>query len=109
MGDVEDTSGKSDESGSSTLTEVLTSSEPNPPLAEVGDLRSLHENWQAYGLRAVLKMTGADDSWAVVDATKAIFGGLMHVTDSRESSDSESSDPPALDDDLADLAGVGGR
>jgi hypothetical protein len=98
--------GQTAPSDSSTLTDILTASDPNPPLSEVGDLRSLRANWQAYGLRAVLKMTGADDSWAVVDAVKAMLGGLMDVKETG-SSDGESSDPATLDDDLADLAGVG--
>ena len=106
--DVEDTSGEPDSSDTSTLSDILTASEPNPPLREVGDLRSVRENWQAYGLRAVLKMTGADDSWAVVDAMKALVGGLMEIAEGHETDDDESSEQTPLDDDLAALGGAGG-
>lgn len=53
---------------------ALRSTEPNPPLSDVGDLRDIRENWQAYGMRGVQKAGNIDDAEAWVDILKFTIG-----------------------------------
>jgi hypothetical protein len=78
----------------------LRSTEPNPPLSEVGDLRDIRSNWQAYGMRGVQKLGNIDDAEAWVDLLKFVIGLTVESLGGLTEGNAE---PDGEDDPLGDL------
>lgn len=74
---------------------ALRNKHPNPPISEVGDLRDIRDNWEAYGLRGLEKAAGVDDAEAWIDLTKFVVGAVLQLQAKRSGSAGGSKTAPS--------------
>lgn len=82
------------EGGRSMIYRAARSTEPNPPLDQVGGFDDVRDHWQQYGMRGLQKAANVDDSEAWVDLLKFAIG----MTLENYSNEGETEDAPEAEE-----------